>query len=119
MLSCGSILCSCTLGRQPERQVFWLRWDHYPTVKGASRRVELCLALKFETDAALDEFRAKPATWQVIDFWPAALRPCELEVRRAAIGDAPGDLDRAVGNRQGAVFRRVGREFVDYQRIPA
>src|SRR5438477_4718535 len=116
MLSCRSSPSFCALGRQPKRQVFWLCWDRYLTVQSAIRRVELCRALEFETDAALDEFRAKPTTWQVVDFWPAALRPCQLEVRRAAIRDAPSDLDRAIGNRQGAVFRCVGRKLVNNQR---
>src|SRR5204863_8254951 len=115
MLSCRSLGSSCTLG-QPERQVFWLRWDYYPTVQTAIRRFELCLALKFETDAALAEFRAQPAVWQLIDFWSAALLPCQLDSRRAAIRDAPADLDRALGNRQGAVFRCVGRTLVTYLR---
>ena len=73
--------------------------NYYPTVETAIDYTEFCLALQFETNAAFDQFRAETALWQIVDFWPASLGPCQFEMRRIAPGDRPSHLYAPPGGR--------------------
>ena len=78
----------------------------------AIHHAEFRLAFQFETNAAFDQLRAETAFWQIADFCPALLGPCQLEMSRAAPGDRPSHVYATPGGRQGAVFGCIGREFV-------
>ncbi len=74
----------------------------------AIHRFQLRLALSFETNAALDKFRAEAMSWQLVNLWPAVLDPIQLESWGVVGRNGPRDLDPAAGDRQSAVFSRIG-----------
>ena len=49
-------------------------------MSAAIANTELCFALQFETNAALDEFRTKAALRHAVYFWPASLDPNQFSV---------------------------------------
>src|SRR6516162_5452639 len=84
-------------------------------MEASVNRFQLCLALQFETNTALDKFRAEARHPKPIDLWSSFLLPIDLELRRPVARDDPGDSNPALGNRKSAVFCGVGRELVKRQ----
>src|SRR5262249_24715458 len=80
-------------------QIFSVRRDNDPAAQASVNRFELCLTLQFETNAALDKFRAKPGHPKSVDFWSHFFMPTDLQARRPVARDDPRNRDPALGNR--------------------
>src|SRR6516162_10162703 len=82
----------------PESQILRVRRDCNPTVEASVNRFQLCLTLQFETNTALDKFRAKARRTKAINLWSTFLLPIDLELRRPVARDHPGHGDPTPSN---------------------
>src|SRR5215831_1553381 len=80
-------------------QILRNRRDNDPTVKTSVNRFELCLTLQFETNTALDKFRAKAGCPKSVDLWSTFFLPTDLQTRRLVACEDPRNRDPPPGNR--------------------